>query len=578
MTLSYHLDFTNFYAHSVTVTLDFIATGDDVLWLPTWIAGSYLIREFASHLGVVHCTINNKTYRAKKRTKNEWALPSKQGDSVQVVYDVYCHDLSVRTAFIDSERIFGNFTSLLLQLKGQSYAQCTVQLSVPKRFFEFNPNAKFVCGLPFKTIHTEQSTQFIISHTAIELLDYPFEIASQSFFEFKTHTIPHRFFISGIHSVDSKRLQTDVQKICSTYIDWLGYAPFSNYTFMTYATKDDFGGLEHINSTALIIPRTDLPIDENSEPSENYQRYLGLVSHEYFHSWWVKSVRPDVMMTTDLTTEAYTPLLWVFEGFTSYIDDFMLWQSCVVGKKSYLNLLSAQLTRYYNNAGKSKQSVAESSFDAWIKLYRPNENSTNATTSYYNKGCLVALCLDLTLLKYSDGKFRLFDVIKRFAHYAKSTDTGRFAMTSENLGDVIKQMIPNDVWHTFYNEYVIGITQLPLEALLSEVGITVSVQQKNKPFGADISQDAHGLTIRQAVADSPLLKAGLGVGDTIIAINGIKATVADLANIATKNTKSQLHGFSRDVLRQVTVDSGDTFVEYKMQLTGDGRQWLDVEL
>lgn len=579
MQLNYHLDFKNFYAHSVAVSLEFVATGDEQLWLPTWIAGSYLIREFASHLGAVHYTIDNKTYRAYKCSKNEWLLSAKPGDNVRVSYEIYCHDLSVRTAFVDSTRLFGNFTSLLLQIKGQENASCRVQLSVPQRFFEFNPKAVFVCGLFFDAIDDEYGKKFVIQSKADELFDYPFEIAEQSFFDFKAQDIPHRFFVSGAHTLDSERLKSDVQKICTTYINWLGYAPFDDYTFMSYATKDDFGGLEHINSTALITPRTDLPNNEQREPSDDYQRYLGLISHEYFHAWWVKSVRPDVMMTADLTQEVYTPLLWVFEGFTIYVDDFMLLQSSVVNKQSYLKLLSNQLTRYYNNHGKTKQSVAESSFDTWIKLYRPNENSNNATTSYYNKGCLVALCLDLTLLKHSNGKYRLFDVIKRFAQYAKNSDSGRFAMTTENLSDVITSMVSSDVWQSFYKCYVVGVDELPITELLDFVGISLTLQETNKPLGADLSQNAQGLTIDKAVADSPLLKAGLGVGDTIIAIDGIKATMEDLTRVAKQRNAVQLHAFSLDVLREVTLVCDDNaFVTYKAQLTGDGGKWLCVDL
>lgn len=578
MQINYHLDFNHFYAHNVTVSLEFVATGDEKLWLPTWIAGSYLIREFASHVGAVHYTTGGTTHRAYKYSKNEWLLPAKQGDNVRVSYEVYCHDLSVRTAFVDSTRLFGNFTSLLLQIKGQEKASCRVELSVPWRFFEFNPKAVFVCGLPFDTIDDKYGKQFIIKSKVDELFDYPFEIAEQSFFDFKAQDIPHRFFVSGVHTLDSERLKSDVQKICTTYINWLGYAPFNNYTFMSYATKDDFGGLEHINSTALIIPRTDLPNNEQDEPSDDYQRYLGLISHEYFHSWWVKSVRPDVMMTADLTQEVYTPLLWVFEGFTSYIDDFMLLQAGVINKQSYLKLLGNQLTRYYNNHGKSKQSVAESSFDTWIKLYRPNENSNNATTSYYNKGCLVALCLDLTLLKHSGGKYRLFDIIKRFAQYAKNSDDGRFGMTTENLSDVITSMVSSDVWQSFYECYVVGVDDLPITELLDFVGVNLSLQETNKPFGADISENAEGLTVKSAVADSPLLKAGVGVGDIIIAINGIKATMEGLARVAKQNDTVQLHSFSLDVLRETTLMCDNTFVTYEAQLTGNGAKWLGVNL
>ena len=380
--ISYRFDFERFYEHLVDVTITFTANVDSPkLWLPAWIPGSYLMREFARNITAVHYQVtddNNKNVemqRAIKTDKNTWKLPKvKAGQTVDVHYEVYCYDLSVRTAYVDQQRLYGNFTSLALAVDGQEQAPIQVSLMVPAAFVADKQESRvfLACGLESTHLRLDDQQCFALRADSYhELIDYPFEIAEHDKFDFiiqdNTHqTLHHRFYLSGKHSANMGRLQQDVTQICQTYLDWLGDAPFNDYTFMTFASGQDYGGLEHINSTSLITPRRDLPsIDEPKVPSSDYQRFLGLCSHEYFHAWWVKTVRPDVMLDVDLRREAFTPLLWVFEGFTSYIDDFMLQASGVIDKPSYLKLLAEQINRYYQTPGRAYQSVAESSFDAW---------------------------------------------------------------------------------------------------------------------------------------------------------------------------------------------------------------------
>ena len=340
----YHISFERFTQHLVDVTLTFTADTDSpVVWLPSWIPGSYLMREFSRHITAVHYhnfannhnndsnnadTGNNSdseakdsktpTHLAPKISKNEWLLTNVQaGDSVSVHYEVYCYDLSVRTAYVDQLRLFGNFTSLTLAIEGQEKQPINITLSVPNSFAQFNDNQfnnsqfnasqenksdntknnktdiKIACGLPSTHLQSADSNNNSVhQHYHLQadsyehLIDYPFEIAKQDEFHFiindnQQSTLPHRFFISGTHHADLGRLQADVTKICQSYLNWLGDAPFSDYTFLTYASGNDYGGLEHINSTSLITPRDDLPkANEPAEPSESYQRFLGLCSHE----------------------------------------------------------------------------------------------------------------------------------------------------------------------------------------------------------------------------------------------------------------------------------------------------------
>ena len=581
-TIHYCVSFSRYHEHLVDMTLTFTAGNDaPQLWLPAWIPGSYLMREFARHITAVHyqMTDNNdgdnqktKSYRAQKIDKHTWQLPEvAAGQSVTVSYEVYCYDLSVRTAYVDQQRLYGNFTSLALAVAGQEQSPIQVSLLVPAAFLadKNEDNVVLACGL--EATHLRSVSEHGAGHiyglqanNYEQLIDHPFEVAAQDRFDFiiqddKHQTLSHRFFLSGKHSANLGRLQQDVTKICQSYLNWLGDAPFSDYTFMTYASGNDYGGLEHINSTSLITPRRDLPsIDEPELASASYQRFLGLCSHEYFHAWWVKTVRPDVMLTADLRQEAFTPLLWVFEGFTSYIDDFMLQASKVIDKASYLTLLADQISRYYQTHGRAHQSVAESSFDAWIKLYRNDENTGNAGISYYNKGALVALCLDLTLLKKSAGRYRLFDVVKAFYEQAKAHDNCRIGISSADLGAVIGQFMPAADWRDFESRYVNGVDELPLEALLTDNGIVMHADSKNNvhkhvPWGMRCSDTPAGLLVTRVQRDSIAAKAGISANDVIIALDGIKADTKQLATVKSSQQPIDCHLFRRDELICVSV-------------------------
>ena len=575
----YQFDFARFLEHLVDVALTFTANTDaPSLWLPAWIPGSYLMREFARNITAVHYEIldsqvvsNDKqinTYRAQKTDKNTWQLPeARAAQRIRLHYEVYCYDLSVRTAYVDQQRLYGNFTSLALAIDGQEQQGVEVDLIVPAAFLADKDASlvRLACGLEAVQSQIDKLRIYTLQADSYhELIDHPFEFAEQDNFDFiiqdNSHqTLSHHFYLSGKYSANMGRLRQDVTQICQTYLDWLGDAPFNNYTFMTFASGQDYGGLEHINSTSLITPRRDLPnADEPKVPSADYQRFLGLCSHEYFHAWWVKTVRPDVMLDVDLRREAFTPLLWVFEGFTSYIDDFMLQASGVIDKASYLKLLAEQINRYYQTPGRTHQSVAESSFDAWIKLYRNDENTGNAGISYYNKGALVALCLDLTLLTKSAGRYRLFDVVKEFYSQAKQKDNKRIGISSADMGAVIGQFMPLADWEEFERRYVNGVEELPLETLLAENGIkihtnTKETADKNIPWGMRCSETPLGLKVNRVNRDSAAAKAGISAHDVIVAIDGIKADTKQLATLSTATRPVQCHLFRRDELMVVEV-------------------------
>lgn len=563
----YAVDFNRFSEHFAQVKLTFTAQDDNpTLWLPTWIAGSYLIREFAKHISLVKFHSKNGIDSAQKIDKNRWQLTGVQkGDEVVVGYEVYCYDLSVRTTFVDTVRIFGNFSSLLLCPTGFEQTPCQISLVVPQAFMAQNQGSVLACGL----LHREEVVNgdvfyHLESVEIFESYDYPFEIGVQSYFEFDIQSngknILHRFFISGVHHTDLDRLRTDVQKICQKQVGWLGYAPFVHYTFMTHATKSGYGGLEHINSTALITPRDNLPsVLEPALPSESYQEFLGLCSHEYFHAWWVKSVRPDVMITSTLQTEATTPLLWVFEGFTSYVDDFLVQASGVIGADAYAKAMQGQFNRFYNNYGRYKQSVAESSFDAWIKFYRPDENTANSGTSYYNKGMVVALYLDLLLNQHSNGNYRLFDLIKDYATLAKQSDKGRYGMTTPHLRQKIGEILPPLVCDEFFDKVVNGTDEFDLASLLNAQGFALKIDTNPSPtWGLKFDNAPQGLKITHAHPTGVGTKVGLSANDILVAVNHLKATpewVSKVSQLCVNGAVDEIvcHAFRDDRLLSFVI-------------------------
>ncbi|MHA3091749.1 M61 family metallopeptidase [Acinetobacter brisouii] len=545
--LHYQIEFDDYQQHLIHVTLRFVANPTQELWLPTWIPGSYLIREFAKHIESVKAYDEaGRELKISKFEKNKWRLFNTDHELITVEYDVYAYDLSVRGSYVDQTRFYVNPACVCLSLKDQEEAECELEVFLPDEFKHFT----VATGLASKSLVKGRYT--LKADNYMQLIDSPFELADQTRFSFEAEGIQHEFMISGKHSTNVERLQADVQKICQTEIQLFGSAPFKNYVFMTMATGNSYGGLEHPNSTSLITPRDDLPkANELQEPSEDYQRFLGLCSHEYFHSWLVKYIRPENFVNYDLHKESYTSLLWIFEGFTSYYDDLILLRSGVISQASYLKLLKTQIDRYLQNPGREVQSVAESSFDTWIKFYRPDENSNNAGTSYYNKGCLVALCLDLGLRLRGSSLDAL--VRKLYENAQKGIQ-----VSERSIFDLCEELTGHS-WLEQINHLIYTTDELPLDQLFPEFGIEYQVKNdKTQPFGLKVADRPEGVMIQQARRDGAGAKAGLSANDVIVAIDGLKASEKLLAKYAKQQGKFVVHAFRRDELLQFTVNAAET--------------------
>lgn len=528
--IEYTLSFEHVGQHLIDVTLKFTAQSQQELWLPVWVPGSYLIREFSRHVSTLTATTidsvstSTRTVAIDKITKNRWRLDCTDGEKITVHYQVYAFDLSVRGAYLDHTRAYANPACVCLAVAGQESLSVLLNIQSGQVFSKL-PIACSLKQYSAALIAEKNSTYQFIAHNYDELIDHPFEIAEQSLASFNVLGIEHKIAISGKHRTNMPRLISDLEKICRYEIEFFGKAPFKNYLFMTMATGSSYGGLEHQNCTSLITPREDLPhANEPEQPGNAYRRFLGLCSHEYFHAWLVKFIRPQEFAVLDLEREVYTRMLWVFEGFTSYYDDLILYRSGVIDRTAYLELLAEQITRYQQNAGRVHQCLSDSSFDAWIKYYRPDENSQNATTSYYNKGALIALCLDLTLRARGSS---LDAVMRELYHLAQQ---GQY-LTADTIPDLCERLV-GDRLTDFWKNYVDGTMELPLNDMLTSVGVQTTVEQKNWPLGLKTTESQHGLSIQQVLRDSVGAQAGLSAHDVLIAIDGIRATSALLGQWA----------------------------------------------
>jgi predicted metalloprotease with PDZ domain len=429
------------------------------LSLPVWIPGSYLVREFSQHLQNLQAWQDGHPVAIQQLDKNQWQADSAPGKPLELQYEVYAFDASVRTAFLDSTRGFFNATSLCLRVAGQEDLPHALDISAGDGTEGWN----VVTGLPARSVDAAGFGHYRAADYD-ELADCPVEMGRFWNGHFTAGGVEHRFVISGAGAwLDGERLIEDTRRICEAQIAFWhgdGVPPFSSYVFMLHASADGYGGLEHRNSTALICQRADLPRLRPSpsdkpaplKATDGYTTLLGLISHEYFHTWNVKRLRPIEFKRYDYSAENYTELLWFFEGFTSYYDDLMLRRAGLIDDATYLQLVAKTINQVQQTPGRHAQSVAQASFDAWVKYYRMHENTPNATVSYYTKGSLVALCLDLTLrneghtsldavmrelwLRCKGGPMREADLLRALKRLGKRNFDGEIAAWVHSTADL----------------------------------------------------------------------------------------------------------------------------------------------
>ncbi|MGV6825438.1 MAG: M61 family metallopeptidase, partial [bacterium] len=363
------------------------------LRLPAWIPGSYMIRDFARNIVAITARLDDEPVPIKQLDKQTWQIDG-HGEQLLVRYQVYAGDLSVRGAHLDHTHGYFNGSALFLCPVGMEDTEAVVVLVKPAA--EEYRRWRLATSMTPAVLDDHGFGEYRAEDYE-DLIDHPVEMGEFSHHEFEVEGVPHQLVLTGRFDADLKRISSDLTKICTQHAALFGGLPLDRYVFLTQVTGSDYGGLEHRFSTSLIAPRSDLPVPGDEKVSEGYRRFLGLCSHEYFHLWNVKRIRPEVLKEADLSSEVYTSLLWAFEGITSYYDDLGLLRAGCISLEEYLDTLAQTITRVMRGSGRHKQSVAESSFNAWSKFYKQDENASNAIVSYYAKGTLVALGLDVLI-------------------------------------------------------------------------------------------------------------------------------------------------------------------------------------
>ena len=501
--LHYHVELHHLHAHQYRVTLR-IATpaAQQLVSLPVWIPGSYLVREFAKNLQELNARQNGQPIAVQQLSKHQWQLDCSANAPVELSYLVNAYDTSVRTAWLDQRRGFFNGTSLLLRVHGQEAQPHQLRISPSAQV----PDWKLATGLSA----VEVDAQGFGTYTAgnyDELVDCPVEMGNFWSSSFTARGVPHRFVVAGAPaSFDGERLLRDTQKICEAEIDFWGVAPHSSYVFMLNVTHDGYGGLEHCNSTALICSRSDLPRQGVDKASDGYVQLLGLISHEYFHTWNVKRLRPAELVPYNYDQENYTELLWFFEGFTSYYDDLLLRRAGLIDNATYLKLITKTLNQVQQTPGRKVQSVAQSSFDAWVKYYRQDENTANATVSYYTKGALVAMSLDLKLRQ--EGQTTLDAVMRALWQRCQGS-----AMSEADVLTVL-QALTGRSWEAELQAWGHGTQELPVTELLAAHGVAADADQPvpAQALGLRV-QESHSVLIKQVLRGGLAEQAGMMAGD-----------------------------------------------------------------
>ncbi|WP_345120708.1 M61 family metallopeptidase [Hymenobacter antarcticus] len=505
-TLRYTLAMPAPQSHYFEVKMDlggFPAEYTDVK-MPVWAPGSYLVREFAKNVeGLQARTAGGQALAVEKINKNTWRVRHPKQASFQVSYRVYAFELSVRTSFIDADHGYLNGSSVFMYPADNKMLGSTIAVQPAAGWSQVSTALRPAAGK-----FTYKATSYD------ELADSPMEIGNQKVLEFTANGTPHQVAMFGTYTVDEPKLLADLKKVCEESHRVVGRNPLDHYLFIVHHLERGGGGLEHLYSTTLEVGRTAYATEAG------YKSFMGLVAHEYFHLWNVKRIRPVALGPFNYDQENYTHMLWVSEGMTEYYSKIINERAGIISREEYLGKLGNALSEVENTPGNRIQSAAESSFDAWIKYYRPNENAANTQISYYSKGDLIGTWLDLNIAEATKGEKHLDDVFRLlYDTYYKKAGRG---FTDQEFQNAVAT-VAGRRYDAFFQNSVYGTKPIDFAPVLAYAGLTLS----NNPvandgtLGANFSNRTGKLLVTGVVRDGAAWTDGLNVNDEILLVNGV---------------------------------------------------------
>ncbi len=534
--LHYALTISDWRSHQFTVALSVPKheQPDLELSLPSWIPGSYMVRDFAKSIITLSAGDNSNAKNAfpvTKLDKQTWRVKT-NGSACTIRYTVYANDLSIRSAFMNHEYAFINGTSAFLRVAGFEQSRCELDIQLDEND-ETTAKWQAYTSMPAHGNSTSVSKWHFAEDNYDAFIDHPIYVGIADTHSFDVDGVTFTLLFSGNNNIDYQRIANDLTPICKHHLDLFGAPPpIDKYLFMTLLADNGFGGLEHKYSTALLYPRFDLPqVGDNENKTDGYITFLSLCSHEFFHTWHVKRIKPRVMVNPDLSQETYTNQLWIYEGFTSFYDDVTLARAGVIEPQKYLDIVAQNVSRLLQNTGRLKQSAAESSFDAWTKFYKQDASATNNIVSYYTKGGVIALGLDLLLRKASNNSVNLDTLMRLLWEHYGVDEKGTPDDVIQNL---CKTHFDIDV-SDYLNRVVYGTEDVDLISFVSEMGVRfntrarVSAEDKGglrqlpairNQLGATLKPASLGLTVVQVFEGLAAMQAGILLNDVIIALDG----------------------------------------------------------
>lgn len=577
--VSYRLGMPEPHTHLFEVELRLSdVTGPAELVLPSWTPGSYLLREFARHVQDFSARSAGEPVAWSKADKSSWRVEARAGAPLVVSYRVYANELTVRTSHLDATHGYVNGASLFLWVRGREDAEHEVEIVAP-------------AGWRTTTALARVSENRYLARSYDELVDSPMEIGTHALLEWEQSGLPHQFAVWGARSFDADRLLADTSAIVAAAERMFGGLPYERYLFLLHLMPEGRGGLEHRDSSSLQAERWALPAP-GGEPDEKYEDFLALVAHEFFHVWNAKRIRPEALGPFDYTRENYTRDLWVVEGLTTYYTDLLLLRAGRITEARYLERLGEQIARFEALPGRRHQTLAESSFDTWIRFYRPDEHTPNAQISYYQKGALVGLLLDLEIRRASGGGRSLDDLMRLLWERYGSRDVG-YPEAGPGSVEALAAEVAGDDLSAFFDRYVRGTAGLDYDRALGAAGLRLArgsdadspdnrgsdepaaspaAAKRHRPSDAAEIEARLGIRVRERggrVEIAMVLEGGIGwgaglnTGDEIVALDGVR--VGSVARLAAGVRRAgaeatpatvELALFRRDELTPVRVELG----------------------